>query len=156
MLASQISNFFWRFGRLKQLNEKKIHDNFTGGSSILRPPLPCGLITAKIRVSQLWSFYFPISNYQFYFIWIAFSFAFFSDKPFINDSQFFNLELPPRQARISNSNTKIMQENTCHYCVLCFSSSHSHLLYSFLKWPFNIAQQFSAATLAQQSFLRKT
>ena len=109
----------WKDETTKQNKTKKIHDNFTGGSSTLRPPPPLDSLLLKFVFHNFYLLIFPFPISSFYCVWIAFSFAFFSDKPFINDSQFFSLQLPPRQARISSDNTKIMQKNTCYYYLLC-------------------------------------
>ena len=39
--------------KIETTESKKIHSNFMGGSSILRPSSPSGFITGKTRVSQL-------------------------------------------------------------------------------------------------------
>ena len=113
---------------------------------------PLDSLLLKFVVHNFHLFIFPYQVNSLDCTWIAFLNAFSSDKSFINDIQFFNLKLSPRQARISNSNAKIMQENKCHYYVLSiFQFTFASFIY-YSEVAF-IPQQFSATTLALQSFL---
>ena len=118
ILTFWTSNYFWKFERLKRLNEKNTWLFYERLKHLETPPPPFDSLMLKFVFHNFYLIIFPYSISSFDCIWIAFSFAFFSDKPFINDSKFFNLQLPPWQTRISNSNTEIMQENTCDYYVL--------------------------------------